>query len=286
MKTLAIVGAGRVGRALGRRLHQLGWFIGAVVTRSAASARAAVRAIGHGTPHARLTRHVLDADVVLITTPDDAVSDVAVQLARLGGEYWRGKVVLHTSGAQGREVLVPLARCGAATGSLHPLQTFSGGAVPRLAGVVFAIEGDFNGRRVARRIARSLAGLPVLLDGRSKPAYHAAGAFVAGHVLGVVEAATRILMSAGFTRPQASRALLPLVRQTLDNFERLGPGPAWTGPVSRGDYRTVARHVAALRSFPREYGEAYAALTRLAARVLLPAGSATIRRLNRILKAR
>ena len=38
-RSLAILGAGRVGRALGRRLREEGWKIGAVVTRSAASAR-------------------------------------------------------------------------------------------------------------------------------------------------------------------------------------------------------------------------------------------------------
>ncbi len=281
--TLAIVGAGRVGRVLGLRLHELGWPIGAVVTRSQATAGAAVRAIGAGQPHGQLTRQVQGADVLLIATPDGAVRGVAEKLARMGGNEWRGKVVLHTSGALDRTALAPLARCGAATGSLHPLQTFSGRRAPALDGLVFAIEGSRRALRVARRMARDLGGQPVRLEGRSKPAYHAAGAMVAGHLLGVVEAATRILMALGFTRRQAARALLPLVRQTLENFERLGPGPAWTGPVSRGDYATVARHVAALRQFPREYRAAYAALARLAALLLARAPRGTLRRLARVL---
>ncbi len=48
-ETLSIVGAGRVGKALGRCLHDLGWGIGFVATRSIPTARAAVRAIGAGT---------------------------------------------------------------------------------------------------------------------------------------------------------------------------------------------------------------------------------------------
>jgi predicted short-subunit dehydrogenase-like oxidoreductase (DUF2520 family) len=163
------------------------------------------------------------------------------------------------------------------------LQTFSGRGAPTLDGAVFAIEGNRAALRVARRLARELGGVPMRLEGRSKPAYHAAGALVAGHVLGVVEAATRILMAVGFTRRQAMRALLPLVRQTLSNFERLGPGATWTGPVSRGDYATVRRHVAALRRFPREYREAYAALTRLAATLLAHDPRAALRRLAGIM---
>ncbi|HEX2714628.1 MAG TPA: Rossmann-like and DUF2520 domain-containing protein [Candidatus Acidoferrales bacterium] len=281
--TLAIVGAGRVGRALGLGLRELGWPIGAVVTQSEATARAAVRTIGGGRACGKLTRHVLAANVVLVATPDDAVYGVAKRLARMGAEEWRGKVALHTSGALDRTALAPLERRGAATGSMHPLQTFSGRRGPSLEGLVFAIEGSRTALRVARRMVRELGGVAVLLEGRHKPAYHAAGVLVAGHLLGVVEAATRILMAQRFTRRQAIRALLPLVRQTLENFERLGPGPSWTGPVARGDYATVARHAAALRAFPREYRDAYAVLARLSAAVLAREPRATLRRLSRTL---
>ncbi len=279
---VSIVGAGRVGRALGRRLRELGWNIGAVVTRSPATARAAVRAIGAGSPHAKLTRRVLAADVILLATPDDSLRGVAAALAQIGGEEWRGKVVLHTSGALDRTVLVTLARRGAATGSLHPMQTFSGRGRSRLEGVIFGIEGENRARQVARQMARALGGVPVVVQGSRKPEYHAAGAFVASLGLGLIEAATRILMGLGFTRRHAARALLPLVRQMLENFERLGPRVAWTGPLSRGDYATVEKHLRALKRFPREYRDAYTALARLAGRVLPANPGPTLRRLDRI----
>jgi len=283
-KRAAIVGAGRVGRTLGRRLRALGWKIGAVVTRSPRTARAAVRAIGAGRPQARLDERVLECDLLLIATPDRAIAGVATALAKCAGRGWRGKVVLHTSGALGREALAPLARRGAATGSLHPMQTFSGHGTPRLDGVCFAVEGVPRARQLAARIARGLGGVPVALNARRKPAYHAAGALAAGHVMTVVEAATRILVALDFPRRRAAAALLPLVRQTLDNFERLGPRAAWTGPLSRGDFATVAKHAAALRRFPREYAEAYAALTRLGARLLAQRPAPVLRRLRRVLQ--
>lgn len=284
--TIAIVGAGRVGRALGRRLHQLGGRIGAVVTRSSRSAREAVRAIGAGTPLGPPGPEVLRADVVLISTADDAIRGVAAQLARLGAKEWRGKIVLHTSGALDCTVLAALARRGAAVGSFHPLQAFGGRGVPRLEGVFFAIEGEPRARRVATRLARKLGGVPVELGAGSKPAYHAAASFAAAHVLAAVEAATRILISVGFTRPEALRALLPLARQTLENFERFGPHAAWTGPLARRDDRTVKRHLVALRRFPPEFLRAYVALTRLGARVLARNPQATLRRVNQVLRAR
>jgi predicted short-subunit dehydrogenase-like oxidoreductase (DUF2520 family) len=281
--TVSIAGAGRVGRALARRLRELGWTVGAVVTRSASTARAAVRAIGGGVPGAGLTRQLLAADVVLVTTPDDSLRGVAALLARMGGREWRGKVVLHTSGALDCSVLAPLARLGAATGSLHPMQVFSGRGVPRLEGIVFGIEGDPQARKMARAIVRTVGGVPVVIEARGKPAYHAAGALVAGLGLAVTEAATRILMEFGFTRRSATRALLPLVREMLENFESVGPRASWTGPLARGDFATVAIHRKALRFYPREFGQAYAALTRLAGRVLAAEPRTTLRRLDRVL---
>jgi len=316
-RTISIVGAGRVGQTLARRLRQLGWRIGAVVTQSKKTSLAAVRAIGGGTPHARLTPDALAANVLLITTPDAALENVARVLANFPGlrvikgsrqstalalpknarnygalapevqrpaPNYRGKIALHTSGALDRRVLAPLARRGVSTGSLHPMQTFSGRGTPQLKGIIFAVEGDRTARRTALEIARALGGIPVAIRGSSKPAYHAAGALVAGHGLALVEAATRTLTALGFSRRRALQALLPLIRQMLDNYERLGPQAAWTGPISRGDFSTVAKHSQALRRYPREFKDSYAALSLLAARVLSKKPAATRKKILQALK--
>ena len=283
-KTIAIVGAGRVGRALGTRLRELGWSVGAVVTRSEGTARKAVRAIGGGQAHAGSTRQVVGADVILIATPDSAIERVAQSLAKIGGNEWRGRIVLHTSGALDRSALAALGKRGAAIGSIHPLQTFSGAAIPNLDGAVFGVEGDRKAQGMARRIARELGGVPVRLESRDKAAYHAAGAFASGLVLALVEAATRMLTARGFQRKRALQAVLGLTRQTLENLERTGARAAWTGPIARGDFSTVARHAAALRRLSAEHRAAYAAVSRLAAAVLARNPRQTRRQLDKVLR--
>jgi predicted short-subunit dehydrogenase-like oxidoreductase (DUF2520 family) len=271
---IAIVGAGRVGSTMGRLLHQKGWRIGPVITRSMRTAHEARRRIGSGQPQVGLSQALLAADVILIATPDRAIAQTAESLARIANsKAWRGKIVLHTSGALGSDVLKPLARRGVEIGSLHPLQTFSGRIVPSFAGCTCAIEGTPVALRMARRISRELGGLPVVLPSRRKAAYHVAAALAAGHVLAVMEAAVRVLVKAGFPRQRAIRALLPLTRQTLANYERVGARAAWTGPLSRGDFGVIERHLEALRHFPREYREAYVALSRLGVNVLANGGS-------------
>src|SRR5580698_1414011 len=96
--TVGIVGAGRVGRTLGRGLRAAGWRVGPVVTRRPATARQAVRAIGDGQPHAALTRQLLAADLILVCVEDAEIGGLAKNLADLGGKEWRDRIVLHSSG--------------------------------------------------------------------------------------------------------------------------------------------------------------------------------------------
>jgi predicted short-subunit dehydrogenase-like oxidoreductase (DUF2520 family) len=283
--SVAMVGAGRVGRSLGRSLHKLGWHVDSVTTRSASTARAAVRAIGAGHPEGRLTPRVLASEVVLIAVPDSAIEGVATDLAAMGGSEWDRKVALHTSGALDSTVLQPLAKLGASIGSIHIMQTFSAQSPPALDGCLCGIEGKHEAVKIARKICRLVGGVVVPLNGKDKAAYHAAGVFACGHVLALVEAATRLLMAQGLTRRQSVRALLPLTRQTLDNVERVGPNASWTGPLARNDFQTIESHARALADFPPEYLVAYNAVSRLTARLLSADPEALQQRLDEAISA-
>jgi len=279
-RTVALVGAGRVARGLGGRLHEAGWRIGAVVARGMPSARAAVRAIRGGIPCAGPTRRVLDAGIILLAVPDDALAGVASQLERTCGDDLRRKVVVHTSGALTSAVLAPLALRGAWTGVMHPMQSFGARTRPRLDGVLFGIEGHAEALRLIRKMVRSLGGEAARVEAARKAEYHCAGTFAAAHVLASVEAGVHLLMAAGMKRREATRALLRLSRQVLDNQELLGPRAAWTGPLSRGDLATIALHWESLVHYPPEFRAAYAGMTRLAVRLLAPEAEAMLARLD------
>jgi predicted short-subunit dehydrogenase-like oxidoreductase (DUF2520 family) len=303
-RTLSIVGAGRVGRTLGKRLRERGWRIGAVVTRSAATSRAAVRTIGAGAPlawagsvgiHPHEKRRgsgqdsaldvtaIFAADVIFLCTADDDLPALVRTLAKLGRAKCKGKIVLHTSATLDRTVLAPLARCGAATGSLHPMQAFGGKLIPKLSGVIFGVEGDPKARHMAQSIGKSLGGITVTINTRDKPIYHAAAVMAAGSTYPAIEAGVQLLMRIGFTRARAMQTLVPLIRQIFDNIERIGPRAAWTGPLSRGDYGIVARHARALRRYPREFRQSYAASSLLAGRLLAKNPAVAVGKIKRAL---
>jgi predicted short-subunit dehydrogenase-like oxidoreductase (DUF2520 family) len=282
-RVLSIVGAGRVGRTLGKLLRERGWRIGAVVTRSAATSRAAVRTIGAGTPFSRLTADPFAADVILLCTADDDLPAIVRTLARLGRGKCKGKIILHTSATLDRSILAPLARLGASTGSLHPMQAFSGKVVPNLRGVIFGVEGDPKARRMAQAMGKLLGGITVAINTRDKPIYHAAAVLAAGSAYPLIEAGMQMLTRIGFKRALAMQTLVPLIRQIFDNIERIGPRAAWTGPLSRGDYAIVRKHAKALKAYPREFQESHAALSLLAGRLLARNPAAALKKIKRAL---
>jgi predicted short-subunit dehydrogenase-like oxidoreductase (DUF2520 family) len=131
-------------------------------------------------------------------------------------------------------------------------------------------------------MARSLGGSPVKIPSGKKVLYHAAATMAAANVLAVEEAASQLLISIGMRRTQATRALLTLTRQVLENMEHLGPRAAWTGPLSRGDFRIVEAHLAALQDSPEEFAQAHEVLNRLAARVLSQDAPRTLAELEKM----
>lgn len=262
--SFAIVGAGRVGQTVGRALRRHGYRVVCVVTRSARSARAAARFIGAGRPLSSLKSGIAqigEAGIVLIGTPDREIAAVARALARLEAG-WRGKLVLHASGALSSRELIPLEEQGAVVGSFHPFYPFPRSLREFPRGVIFGVEGDRRAVRQAARLARALGGRPVEIAAEAKSLYHAGGVLADGHLMTLVDLGTRLLVRAGVPREHALPALLPLARGTLENYARRG-AKSLTGPLKRGDAETIWHHLVALKSVPPHYRDAYLALARV-----------------------
>lgn len=263
IKTLSIVGAGRLGRTLGRCLRELGWKIGILPGRTLARARKSTQIIGVGRAHVGITAELAASGTILLTVPDDAIAIVAHELACVGGESLRGSIVLNSSGALDAGALAAVRNCVAHAGSMHPLRTFSGVNYPPLERRVFTIEGDDKPVKFARCIARELGGILYNVSKKKKVICHAAGAFASGP-----GGARRDLMNTGMRRNEPVRVLVPLTRQVLENYEKLGAQKARTGPRSRGDYGVVSVHEDAFAKYQLEFLETCRVLCRQAARVL------------------
>jgi predicted short-subunit dehydrogenase-like oxidoreductase (DUF2520 family) len=247
---VGVVGAGRVGAVLGAALVAAGHRVVAAAAVSAASRDRAARLLPGAAilPADEVARAA--TDLLLLAVPDDALGGVVAGLATTGALH-DGQVVAHTSGAHGLAVLGEVR--GAA---LHPAMTFTGenADLDRLPGIAWGVTtGD---RIFATRLVADLGGIPEWIAEDARPLYHAALAHGANHLVTLVNEAADLLRAAGVEHP--GRVLSPLLHAALGNALRLGDA-ALTGPVSRGDAGTVAKH---LERMPAEAVPAYLALAR------------------------
>ena len=178
------------------------------------------------------------SELILIATPDDAISTVAAELAAERAVS-RDQVVLHLSGLLDRTALAALEESGAGCGSFHPLQSVADAATAaeRLKGAYVGIEGDDRALTAAERLANTLRMVPVRIPAEAKPAYHAGAAFVANYTVALVGVAERLARSAGVSPEIAARIYLPLLGGAVANLNALGPAASLTGAVRRGDMR-------------------------------------------------
>ena len=275
---IAIVGAGNLGSALAVALRRAGYAIDAVVAHSRRS-RARARVLGKQTG-ARVAASLAGsrADLVWICVPDASITRVADSL---GSQIeWKGRIVLHSSGALTSDALSELRARGAAVASVHPLMTFVRGSRPSFEEVPFAIEGDAAAVRVARRIVRDLGGEGYSIRKSEKASYHAWGTFASPLLTALLATTEQVAASAGVRGRQARGRMAPILRQTVENYVAFGAPNAFSGPIIRGDVETVKKHLRVLSEHPISR-DVYVALARAALEFLPAKNKAALKRLLR-----
>ncbi len=261
--TVAIIGAGRVGSALGQALYGCGYTLTAVYSRSSGSAHHLADKIS-----SRVARSVGDAAamarLILLTVPDDAIRSVCEELAY--SHDLAGRAVVHTSGVSDMSVLAAAKHRGAWTGGLHPmLAIVDRDLSPELAfavpGVVFGVEAEDEPLRSwLTTIIRTLKGQALWLHpGEDRAKYHAAAVIASNYMVTLIAEATALLQSVDPKGDERliRQSLVYLVEATLNNIKERGTTQALTGPIVRGDSGTVRKHLAALEQADPQLADMY-----------------------------
>jgi predicted short-subunit dehydrogenase-like oxidoreductase (DUF2520 family) len=260
MQTLSFIGCGKVGKALGKRWAQAHVFnIGQILTRSTESAEAAVAFIGAGTPITQMTAFE-PADAFFLAVPDDVIARLAQELAETK-MIVKGALCWHASGAVPSSVLGPVQGQGAEIASVHPVKSFADPVLSAesFPGTPCVIEGSTEACELLSEAMRAIGGVPITLQmsNRAKAVYHAGTTLASNGLVALAEIALRCLEQAGLSREQGLKLLQPLMAGTVDNVIQLGTAGALTGPISRGEVGTIARHLAALDGTKEEVIQAY-----------------------------
>ncbi|MCX8054575.1 MAG: DUF2520 domain-containing protein [Ignavibacteria bacterium] len=264
--TYGIVGLGKVGYAICRKLIQSGqlkW----VVTRKQAKE---IDFPGNVQIYSAIEQTKEPVSVVAIATSDGVFEKIVNDICGISTERKICEIAFHLSGATSREVLRPLSEFGIKTLSLHPMQTFGEYRENIFDGIFWGCDCTADDFEIARRIISDIGGVAHLLDEkilRNKPLYHAIGVSVSNFLQGVVEFARLQCENLSLS---PSEVLLPILRTSFENaFSAIEQGKQVpiTGPVARADAERIKIHLENLKNHS-QYADEYRQLTLFLASIL------------------
>lgn len=266
---IAVIGCGRVGAVLAAAWHRSGHRIVGVTARSDTS-RLRAEALVPDASIVDRARATVDADLVLLSVPDQVLPDL-VRVMVAEGSLTAGQFVVHPAGRYGLAVLEPAAEAGAIPLAIHPALPLTGTSVDleRLTGAAFGVTAPASVRSVAEALVVEIGGEPVWVPEQARAGYHAALAFAANFAMTLVNESVALLGESGAEDP--GRILGPLVRASVETaLERGDRGQ--TGPIVRADAEAIDAHLRYFDEAAPLAAQAYRALGRLTVDRLLAAG--------------
>lgn len=267
MKTLNILGAGRLGQTLAHLWHNAQVLtIQALANRTLASAQRAQAFISTGQLFTLEQIEAMpSADLWLIACPDDQIKMYCDLLART--QELNHSTVFHCSGAlTAQEVLASAKAQGASIASIHPIKSF---AQPALAtqtfqGTYCGVEGDKPALELLIPLFEGMGAHCFTIKADAKTLYHAASVIACNYLVALQELALQTYAQAGVERTQALAILQPIVTTTVQTMFQLDTSKALTGPIARGDTQTVAKQLTALNAWNPDYAGLYQSLGQIA----------------------
>jgi predicted short-subunit dehydrogenase-like oxidoreductase (DUF2520 family) len=267
LKTLNVIGCGRVGQTLAALLHQHGQVqVQDLYSRSFSSAEQASRFVSAGKAVTELAE-MRPADVWLLSVPDGQVDAAAHALAESQGAKLAGAIACHHSGYLSAALLQPLQSLGCHVASAHPVLNFASPetGVRQFAGTPCGLEGDTAALAWLETVLTQIGGRCFHMATADKPLYHAAAVFSSNFTVVLQSIAQDAWLSAGVPSALLRPLTEALLKSTVDNVLAMGPARALTGPAARGDAAVVQAQGQVVQTWNAPAGEVYALLSQFAA---------------------
>ena len=248
MKTkIAIIGAGRIAYSLTSALLKEGYIVDVIISRKYDSAKALAEKFGVKKYSDDINLISKSVNVFFLTVPDSEIKKTAIQLSKLKLNF-STTFYMHFSGAEDIGVLGPLKLKGGKTGSLHLMQTFPSKNIVNIKNVNSAIEtNDDSVYKYLLQLCSDLQLVPFRIDSKDKAYYHLAGVYASNFLAGNLFNAQKLLSLNNIDEQKYFNILSSTIHSTLQNVKTVGPAKALSGPVDRGDIKTIRKHIASLK---------------------------------------
>jgi predicted short-subunit dehydrogenase-like oxidoreductase (DUF2520 family) len=239
---VGFIGAGKAGLTIGtywltKSVEVLGYYSLSIHSAEKAATNTNTRIF------TSLSALAVAADLIMITTPDDAIQIVGETLSGISLD-WDNKIVCHMSGVHSSDILIDLYNEGATVCSLHPMISFGNAlsTVQILEHTFYTLEG--KGKQITdfEKFLQQLGQRYEYINSDQKALYHAAACILSNYFVALLDTGIQILRHSGFSEQNILNCMKPLIEKTWENVLAEGTGKALTGPISRGDVGTIHIH--------------------------------------------
>jgi predicted short-subunit dehydrogenase-like oxidoreductase (DUF2520 family) len=279
---ILFIGAGRLGTTLARAMHEHGISIPCFLSKDMTSEH------DKYLPNTKFIRQLNNTvfnkiNTIIITVPDDQITNVVNNLI-LFDLSWEGMIVFHASGCLSSEELKSLRERGALTGSVHPMQTFDDYFLPPtiFKNITFTVEGDILIYNYIEKIAELLSANILKLNPEHKILYHIAAVSSSNFFTALLDYTSCLYKELKFDNKEIKKLILPIVNQSLINFEKNESKDSLTGPLKRGDWNTIESHINYLKKNQHGFLPVYKEISNYISQFILNMKKADLEKLNSI----
>lgn len=244
-RNVGIIGTGRVGTAIGFALDKKGYpIIGA--DRNSRKVRPFYKRLK--LKFISLSNQTIaeKAKIIFITTQDSEIAKVYNEIL----PYLRkNQTIIHCSGVLNNSIFKAADKKGIIIIGLHPIQTFPTikQAIGATKNIYYSIEAKGKAKTIAKQIVKDLEGIPIFIQAKDKPLYHIMCVFASNYLVALMSAVLDIAQVMKIKPTKALKMLEPLINQTLKNIKKSGIEKSLSGPIERGDIKTIKSHLTILR---------------------------------------
>ncbi len=263
-RSIVIIGAGKAGTMIGKRLFDAGYHISAVISRTKKSAKDLGLLLDADIFSDSISVIPAKTKLVMLAVPDLTIKHIANELSKSNLNF-ASLNVFHLSGSLSADELLPLKKKGTGVFSIHPYQTLTKnpGSEKVLENITYGIEGDKECLIKAKNIVRSLKGNAVIIPKKNKALYHLSAVFVSNFLITLINSSDKMLAEFVNDGKKRKKILEPIIIQSVRNILNFNYEKILTGPVLRGDVNTVSRHLDTLDRFDKDYSGLYKSISNL-----------------------
>ncbi|XMB85725.1 DUF2520 domain-containing protein [Mycoplasmatota bacterium WC44] len=247
---IGIIGSGSVGTTLGLYFKDNKMLINGFYNNTLLSAQESAE-ITNTNIYDNLEKIILNDDLIMICVNDDSIKNIVNEIIDLKMDL-SNKYFCHTSGVYSSNKLIELKELGATIASLHPVLSIPDkvSQVDSLSDAYFTFEGLGNNYKELKEFFDKLFNNLIEFKG-DKGLYHAAACVTSNYLNTLLSKALDMYIKSGMSKVDALKIMEPLVMGSVKNFFNT-PNKSLTGPIARGDSKTVKAHIESIKELDRD----------------------------------